>query len=112
MFPKSARRLKRLLVFVSLGLLLVSLSPDIRLCSYAYAEPKISQGSIDILSKTGQAIAEIVDEVKPAIVNISSSKTIKTQQDLTRLMILSSGVLGDESFSCAKRTQSIILAQA
>ncbi len=79
MFPKSARRLKRLLVFVSLGLLLVSLSPDIRLCSYAYAEPKISQGSIDILSKTGQAIAEIVDEVKPAIVNISSSKTIKTQ---------------------------------
>src|SRR3990170_6998107 len=80
MVSKSVRRLKRILVFVSLGLLLVSLSPGIRPCSSAYAASKISQGSIDILSKTGQAIAEIVEEVKPAIVNISSTKTIKTQQ--------------------------------
>jgi serine protease Do len=79
MFSKSVRRLKRILVFVSLGLLLVSLSPGIRLCPSAYAESKISQGSIDMLSKTGQAIAEIVDKAKPAIVNISSTKTIKTQ---------------------------------
>jgi serine protease Do len=48
--------------------------------SYAYAEPKIPQQSIDILSKTGEAIAEIVEEVKPAIVNISTTRTIKVQR--------------------------------
>src|SRR4030066_1583086 len=73
------KRFYRIFLFIPIWLLLVSLSPGIRLCPSAYAESKISQGSIDILSKTGQAIAEIVDEVKPAIVNISSSKTIKAQ---------------------------------
>jgi serine protease Do len=72
--------LYKIFIFISLGLLLMSVSPDFRVCSFAYAEPKISQQSMDILSKTGQAIAEIVDEVKPAIVNISSTKTIKTQK--------------------------------
>jgi serine protease Do len=67
-------------IFISFWLFFVSISSDLQLCPSAYAEPKISQGSIDMLSKTGQAIAEIVDEVKPAIVNISSAKTIKTQQ--------------------------------
>jgi serine protease Do len=53
-------------------------SSDFYLC--AYAEPKISQQSTDILTKTGQAIAEIVEEVKPAIVNISTTRTIKVQK--------------------------------
>lgn len=48
--------------------------------SVAFAEPKISKETIDILSKTGQAIAEIVEEVKPAIVNISTTRIIKTQR--------------------------------
>src|SRR4030043_1808531 len=73
------KRFYRIFLFIPIWLLLITISSDIKSCSYAYAESKISQGSIDILSKTGQAIAEIVDEVKPAIVNISSSKTIKTQ---------------------------------
>src|SRR4030067_1097460 len=73
------KRFYRIFLFIPIWLLLITISSDIKPCPYAYAESKISQGSIDILSKTGQEIAEIVDEVKPAIVNISSSKTIKTQ---------------------------------
>lgn len=72
--------LRMIFIFISLAFFIVSVSSDVKVCQYAYAEPKISQQSADILSKTGQAIAEIVDEVKPAIVNISSTKTIKTQQ--------------------------------
>jgi serine protease Do len=67
-------------LFVSLVFLLGSISPGLNLCPNTFADPKISEGSTDILSRTGQAIAEIVEEVKPAIVNISSSKTIKAQQ--------------------------------
>ncbi len=40
-------------------------------------EPKISQSAIDILSKTGEAMAEVAAAVKPAVVNISSTKTVK-----------------------------------
>jgi len=42
-------------------------------------ESKISKETIEILSKVGQATAEIVDAVKPAVVNISTTRTIKTQ---------------------------------
>src|SRR4030066_779684 len=58
----------------------LSIAPNFGLYSSAYAEPKISQQSVDILSKTGQAIAEIVEGVKPAIVNISTTRTIKVQR--------------------------------
>jgi serine protease Do len=69
------------MIFILISLWASTLiTSDPTICPCAYAGPKISQQSIDLLSKTGQAIAEIVDEVKPAIVNISSSKTIKTQQ--------------------------------
>jgi serine protease Do len=40
-------------------------------------EAKISKEAVDILSKTGQAMAEVAAAVKPAVVNISSTKTIK-----------------------------------
>jgi serine protease Do len=40
-------------------------------------EANISKEAIDILSKTGQAMAEVAAAVKPAVVNISSTKTIK-----------------------------------
>jgi serine protease Do len=40
-------------------------------------EAKISKEAIDILSKTGKAMAEVTAAVKPAVVNISSTKTIK-----------------------------------
>jgi serine protease Do len=48
--------------------------------SYVYAgEAAISKESIDILTKVGQATAEIVDAVRPAIVNISTTRTVKFQ---------------------------------
>ena len=47
----------------------------------AYAEtPKISKDSVDLLTKTGQAMAEIANAVKPAIVNISTTKTEKLSE--------------------------------
>jgi serine protease Do len=79
MFSKR-KGLCMIFIFISLAFFIMSVSSDLEVCPYAHAEPKISQQSTDILSKTGQAIAEIVEEVKPAIVNISSSKTIRTQQ--------------------------------
>jgi serine protease Do len=38
---------------------------------------KISQGAVNILSKTNQAMAEVVTVVKPAVVNIASTKTLE-----------------------------------
>ncbi len=38
---------------------------------------KISQESVDLLTRTGRAMAEVTAAVKPAIVNISTSRTIK-----------------------------------
>ena len=44
----------------------------------SYAEtPKISKQSIDLLTRTGEALAEIAAAVKPAIVNISTTRTVK-----------------------------------
>jgi serine protease Do len=40
-------------------------------------EATISQESIDSLTKIGQATAEIIEAVKPSVVNISSTRTIK-----------------------------------
>ncbi len=40
-------------------------------------ETKISQEATDILSKTGRAMAEVAAAVKPSVVNISSTKTIR-----------------------------------
>ena len=46
-----------------------------------YAEqPKISQESIDFLTKTGEAMAEVAEFVKPAIVNVSTTKTEKLSE--------------------------------
>jgi serine protease Do len=48
--------------------------------SYAYAsEAKISPQSIDLLMKVDQATAEVVEAVKPTVVNISTTRTVKVQ---------------------------------
>ncbi|MBE0426277.1 MAG: DegQ family serine endoprotease [Nitrospirae bacterium] len=47
---------------------------------YVHARDSIPQESIDILIKTGQAIAEIVEEVKPSIVHIYTTRTITVQR--------------------------------
>ncbi len=71
----------KFLIFIMVALFAgLTIAPTFGLYSSAYAEPKISQQSVDILSKTGQAIAEIVEGVKPAIVNISTTRTIKVQR--------------------------------
>ena len=47
----------------------------------AYADaPKISKESVDFLTKIGQAMSEISSAVKPAIVNISTTKTEKLSE--------------------------------
>ena len=51
--------------------------------TYSYADdPKISQQSIDILTKVNQATSEIVEAVRPAVVNISTTRTVKVQENL------------------------------
>lgn len=48
----------------------------------AYAEtPKISRDSIDILAKTTRAMAEIAEAVRPAVVNISTLRTVRVPQE-------------------------------
>ncbi len=47
----------------------------------AYSEtPTISKESVDILTKTGQAMADVAAAVKPAVVNVSTSRTVKIPQ--------------------------------
>ncbi|HUO76658.1 MAG TPA: DegQ family serine endoprotease [Thermodesulfovibrionales bacterium] len=78
---KSAKSFVLALSLTFLGLIScpgLSSIPGIQSLAYA-EEPKISKEAVDILSKTSQAMAEIAAAVKPAVVNISSTRTIKTQ---------------------------------
>ena len=62
---------------VFLAGLVISMNPA--LLSEAYsAETAISQEASDILSKTNRAMAEIAAAVKPSVVNISSTRTVRT----------------------------------
>jgi serine protease Do len=76
-------RTKRNLLYgttlILIGLIIgLGISSNLNLLSNAYTqEASISKEAIDILSKTGQAMAEVAAAVKPAVVNISSTKTIK-----------------------------------
>ncbi len=48
------------------------------LLSGAHAQAsRISEESVDVLTKTGQALAELAEAVKPAIVNVSTTRTEK-----------------------------------
>ena len=68
-------RITLILVGLIIGL---GISSNFNLLSNGFTqEPNISKEAIDILSKTGQAMAEVAAAVKPAVVNISSTKTIK-----------------------------------
>lgn len=71
----------RILIFITVWLisgLIFSLNPGLSSHSYAQ-DSKVSEQSIDILTKTGQAMVEIAEAVKPAIVNISTTRTVKIQ---------------------------------
>jgi serine protease Do len=71
---------KRAFLIVSMSLLM-SLSIWIGLSSPTEASQgsKISQGAMDILSKTDHAMAELVSAVQPAVVNIASTKILERQ---------------------------------
>jgi len=66
-------------LFIIIGLVAgLTLSSQFNLHSNGYAEEvKISKEAVDSLSKTSRAMAEVVAAVKPSVVNIASTKTIK-----------------------------------
>ncbi|MBI4689675.1 MAG: DegQ family serine endoprotease [Nitrospirae bacterium] len=67
-------------VFTIIGLIAgLVISSNFNFLSKAYTEEKISKEAIDTLSKIGNAMAEVAGAVRPAVVNISSTRTIKTQ---------------------------------
>ena len=75
---------KQLLITVTFALVGIIIGLGISTClsihSTANAEElKISKEAIETLAKTGQAMAEVVAAVKPAVVNISSTHTVKSQ---------------------------------
>jgi len=78
---KSAKSFALALSFAFFGLTFCSgLSSTLGIRSQAYAEePKISKEAVDVLSRTSQAMAEIAAAVKPAVVNISSTRTIRSK---------------------------------
>jgi serine protease Do len=62
-------------VMLSLALGVFQIGPG---TSSAYAEsPQISKDAVDLLTRTGDAMAEVAAAVKPAIVNISTTRTVK-----------------------------------
>jgi serine protease Do len=67
-------------LFIAVGLIAgLSISSHFNLQTGSFAQTaKIPQESIDILSKTNQAMADVVAAVRPSIVNISSTKTVRT----------------------------------
>jgi S1-C subfamily serine protease len=66
-------------ILILVGLIIgLGISSSLNLLPDAFTqEANISKESIDILSKTSHAMAEVVAAVKPAVVNISSTKTVK-----------------------------------
>lgn len=75
---------KRVVIYVAtlvlVGIIIgLGISSNLNLLPKAYTqETSISKEAIDILSKTNEAMAEVAAAVKPAVVNISSTKTIRT----------------------------------
>jgi Do/DeqQ family serine protease len=72
-------------VFTIVGLVAgLTISSAFTVHQHSYAEDaKISKEALDILSKTNQAMSEVVSAVKPSVVNISSVKTVKMAERST-----------------------------
>lgn len=75
--------MKRLLVPVIIFSILTGLviglvlSANLGIHSVGFSSPKIPKESVDFLTKTGEAMASVVEAVKPAVVNISTVKTVR-----------------------------------
>lgn len=71
----------RAVTFALMGIiagLVISAGLDFNTGAYS-EEPKISKDAIELLSRADRAMAEVAAAVKPAVVNISSTRTVKTQ---------------------------------
>ncbi len=68
-------------LFTILGVVIgLGIATNFNIQTSGYAQDaNISKESIDILTKAGQAMAEVTAAAKPAVVNIASTQTIKTQ---------------------------------
>lgn len=68
------------LLFITVGVIIgLVISSQLNIHSKGYSQDvTISKESIDILTKTNQALSEVANAVKPSVVNISSTKTIKS----------------------------------
>jgi serine protease Do len=69
-----------LIIAILLFLSACSTLPDIQPEVYAYSESPVSQESIDFMTRTSQAMAEVAEVIKPAIVNISTTRTEKLSE--------------------------------
>lgn len=75
--------MKRILFTVSIlsiiaGLVIgLIIASNLNIHSLGYSSPRIPKESVDFLTKTGEAMASIVEAVKPAVVNISTVKTVR-----------------------------------
>jgi serine protease Do len=64
-------------VFTLAGVVIgLVISTNFNLHSTALSQPAISKESVEILAKSNQALAEVAAFAKPAVVNISSSRTV------------------------------------
>lgn len=69
------------ILFTIIGLIIgLGVSSQFNINNIGYSQDvKISREAVDLLSKTNQAMSEVAGAVKPAVVNISTSKTVKAQ---------------------------------
>jgi serine protease Do len=78
MFSIGRRSFSSLLLIVTGLIVGVVVSSQIDYTAHSDAQSiQISEESADFLTRTGKAMAEITSAVKPAIVNISTSQTVK-----------------------------------
>jgi serine protease Do len=81
---KSARVISFMKVVLTVGIVV---SLNVTAWSSAFAgDRKISTQSVDILTKISEATAEVVEAVRPAVVNISTTRTVKAQDNLGPFM--------------------------
>ncbi len=68
-------------LFILVGLIIgLGISSNFNFHATGFGQDaKISQDSIEILSKTNKAMSEVAAAVKPSVVNVSSTKTIRTR---------------------------------
>ena len=71
---------RKKMIMIVITVVGIGISVGLNFNSIAYSEEtKISRDAIELLSKTDRAMAEVAAAVKPAVVNISSTHTVKTQ---------------------------------